>query len=155
MTSRILPSRLTIQAFVNGVPLPAAWITVTLPMKAKNPYRLLFGPASHDGTIIVTREDLLHEIKKIQNLFVMDYADPTVAWTGAVEVRPVNRSDIANVLIAFDIYQDSDVYPRDLSTQLTELDVRLGDFEGGRLTLTGSVDGLEEGKLVLVGQDAD
>jgi len=155
MTGPLLPLQLLLLASVNGTPLPGAWFALTLPMTAKNPYRLLFGPASSLGRLTIDREDVQREIKKVRDLFLMDYVDPGIAWTGVLEVHVLNRSDIANVLLAYDTYRVTGVYPADLPEKLTELDAALADHEAGELTVDVKMRGGEGAKVVGVVRPVD
>lgn len=149
-----LPVQLLLLASVKGTPLPGAWFAITLQMTTKNPYRLLFGPASQDGALAIGREDILREVKKVRDLFLMDYIDPSLGWTGGLEVHALSRSDIANVLVAYDTYRASGVYPPDLSERLTQLDVALADHEAEELTVTVTMKGGEGVKIVAVARPA-
>lgn len=154
MMGPTIPIQLVLLASLAGAPLPGAWFAVTLPMRTKNPYRLLFGPASLSGAITITRDDILREVKKVRDLFLMDYDDPSIGWTGRMEVRALNRSDIANVLLAYDTYASVGVYPRDLVPQLTELDTALDGHEGDDIAVQVTIEGGEGVRVSAVSQRA-
>lgn len=154
MMNPSIPLRLTLVALLAGSPLPKAWFSVTLSMKTKNPYRLLLGPASPEGVLVATRDDVLREIKKVRDLFLMDYDDPTIAWTGRLEVRVLSRSDIANLLLAYDTYGSTGVYPPDLPQQLMDLDGKLDSHEDDDVSAQISVEGGEGIQVVSVSQKA-
>jgi hypothetical protein len=123
-------------------------------MKTKNPFRLLFGPASPEGAFVATRDDIVGEIKKVRDLFLMDYDDPSIAWTGRLEVRVLSRSDIANLLLAYGTYGSAGGYPPDLPRQLMDLDAKLDSHEGDDVSAHVSVEGGAGIQVVSVSQKA-
>jgi hypothetical protein len=148
MTTPTLPTELNLVVLISGRPVPRAWIAVTLPMKSKNPYRLLFGPATADGVLAVRRADIEREVSKVRDLFLMDYSDPAIGWTGELTVHPLNRSDIANVLLAYDAFGATGFYPVGLPVMLTELDDLLSAHEGESLDVDVTYTGGEGARVV-------
>ena len=155
MTGTVLPAEVLLLALVNGVPLDGAWFTLTLPMRRKNPYRLMFGPGSPEGTLIVTRDEILREVKKVRDLFLMDYEDPALGWTGVIEVRVMNRSDIANVLLAYNTYRAADVYPSDMPTSLTQFEATLTEHDDEELTAEVQMQGGEDTRIRVLPQSVE
>jgi hypothetical protein len=137
----MLPEELHLNAYGGGMPLSGAWFVLTLQMSTKNSYRLLFGPASPEGMLTISREDIRRQVTKVRDLFLMDYVDPDIGWTGVLEVAALNRSAIANVLLAHDTYRAAGVYPNDISETLTELEVVLSNLETKKLTVTATLRG--------------
>ena len=84
----------------------------------------------------------------------MDYDDPSIGWTGLIEVRGLNRSDIANVLLAHDAYASAGVYPRELVPQLTKLDSELDGHENDDVAVKVAVEGGEGVRVTGVSQRA-
>ena len=148
----VIPFQVKLLAYLAESPLPGAWFTFTFPMKTKNPYRLLFGPASPSGELTVARDEILREVKKIRDLFLMDYDDLGIGWTGVLEVRALRRSDIADLLLAYDTYGESGSYPPDLKDRLAQLDTALDGHEGEDLTVQVRVVGGEHVRISCVSQ---
>jgi hypothetical protein len=155
MTTPTLPTELKLVVLISGKPVPKAWIAVTLPMKSKNPYRLLFGPGSDDGVLAVLRADIEREVSMVRDLFLMDYSDPASGWTGELMVHPLNRSDIANVLLAYDAFGSTGFYPVGLPGMLTELDDLLSADEGERLDVEVTYTGGEGVRVFTVSRPID
>lgn len=137
-----LPEALSVSISVNGTPLPGGWVRVTLPMRTKNPFQLLFGPSSPSGSLVISRTDLLREIQKQRDLFLMDYADPAKEWSGELLLRPLNRADVQKVLKAYALYSSTGIYPPQIEEQLLHLDEVLERAGLGEIcvTLTSSTE---------------
>lgn len=148
MTTPTLPAELNLVVLISGKPVPKTWIAVTLPMKSKNPYRLLFGPGSDDGVLAVLRADIEREVSKVRDLFLMDYSDPATGWTGDLMVHPLNRSDIANVLLAHDAFGATGFYPAGLPVMLTEFDDLLSAHDGESLDVEVTYTGGEGVRVI-------
>lgn len=150
-----IPEEVRLRATVGGAPLGGAWFSIVLPMRTKNPYRLIFGPASPSGGLVIRGENLLQEIGKIQDLFLMDYVDVDVGWTGRIEVRAMNRVDIGNLLLAYDTYGRVGIYPPGMVSSVTELEDILENHEGESLRVEASLSSVDESgaELIAVAQE--
>src|ERR1700674_570984 len=66
----------------------------------KNPCGLVFGPSDEQGRIVVMRDQIIGEARKTLELFLMDYGDLEIEWTGKLRVTPMNRKSIERALLA-------------------------------------------------------
>src|SRR5439155_21669855 len=77
------PTPIEVHCAIGEEPLSGAWVTLTLPMRSKNPYRLLFGPADAGGVIRISSDELRAKARAAIDFFPIDYSNFPEAWTGA------------------------------------------------------------------------
>lgn len=140
MKSPQFPTSIRAKADVDGEPLAMAWFLVTLQMTQKNPYRLLFGPALPDGTLRITRDAINSQVQRVRDLFLMDYVDPSLAWSGRMEIAPMDRVAIERVLSTYSVYGGAGVYQPEMQEHLLELADILASIEGRTLSVDVAVE---------------
>lgn len=138
-----MPRQVRVTALLDDQPFQDAWLALNLNMSLKNDYGLLFGPTDAAGELVISDDDLQEQIQRQLDLFPMDYASPKSAWTGSMRIRVLNRSDVANLQMAYDTWKDLDLYPEDLPSHLSRLDALLSANEGCRLSARADVPGGE------------
>src|SRR5713226_6616807 len=82
-----VPSSLSIACRLDNEPLEGAWVMLTLLMEWKNPIYLRFGPSDSDGTITISRDDLVAEAQGFVVPSPMDYIGFPGGWTGQLAVE--------------------------------------------------------------------
>ena len=129
-----------VSCFVGGLPLPGAYLTVTLATLRKNPFHLAFGPADESGRVEVSRDDLILEGRKTADAFPMDYGHPEGDWSGRLVVEPMNRADIERALSAFELWQAGLDFPAGYRDGLHAFSERLGHHVGEALDARVEID---------------
>jgi hypothetical protein len=122
------PTPIEVHCAIGEEPLSGAWVTLTLPMRLKNPYRLLFGPADAGGVIRISSDELRAKARAEIDFFPMDYSSFPEAWTGAVEVDVLDVNGVHRVRSAMDLWGDA-FYPPDFNRVLTEYEENLHQLD--------------------------
>jgi hypothetical protein len=120
-----VPDRLAITAHISGRALSGAFFEIELPMRRKNSFRILLGPADEGGTASLSQNELLAKAKQEEELFPMDYVDLQSGWTGEVVVASVNRAAVRRLRSAFATWSQTGGYPEGFLQLLDDLDARL------------------------------
>lgn len=130
----VFPSEMAVTALLDDQPMGKAWLVVELEMDHKNDYGLLFGPTDASGKLVIKDMDLRQQAKKQLDLFPMDYVSPEGAWTGAMKIRVLNRTDVVNLQNAYETWKDAGLYPADFPLHLSRLQAQLEANRDRRLS---------------------
>ncbi len=105
-------------------------------MRAKNTYRLFFGPADDSGRIVIDRAAFEREIAATLETGLMDYA-PLTAWTGDLVVSALNAEDVDRALGGYATWGSvKHLYPPDFRVLMKTLRERLTADPSAYLTVT-------------------
>lgn len=86
-----IPARIKVVVAAGERHIPGMFVMLRFVMARKNHFDLLFGPSGQGGEIEVTREQVLEEVHKSMELFLMDYSDIESYWTGKLQVTTKSR----------------------------------------------------------------
>jgi hypothetical protein len=96
---------LRVTLFVDGEPLPGAWVVVHLGTTKKNAHGFLAGPTDDDGRVDVPRHQIEERIADELARSPMDYGG-LEAWDGLINVEPLTQESAAGVLEAIRLWDD-------------------------------------------------
>lgn len=108
-------------------------------MVRKNDYRLLFGPAASDGSIVITAEQLRSQIRLEQQTGLMDYLHLD-AWLGLITVRPLDADGVRRAMAGHGVWGEAlpEGFPPDFVPQMRRLLDEVGDAQDGELRVQAS-----------------
>lgn len=149
MNEYSIPAEINVTVLLDESPLPGAWVFLTFLMRRKNPYQLIFGPSSEAGDILISCDDMTNQIHKVRGLALMDYVDLSTAWTGIIEIRPLNLSDVERALGAYQIYGGTGFYPPRFVEDMEILEQKFEKYGSGELTVQVVFEGSDGIKLVV------
>lgn len=130
MSTAALPQKFVILSQVGGQPLGRAWFEFELPMRRKDSYRLPVGPADPSGELRIGDAQLRAAVKRVGDLFPMDYVGIDGGWTGEILVHPVDRVALTRLRGAYATWGHTGSYPRDFPKRLDELEGTLASLRG-------------------------
>jgi hypothetical protein len=102
---------LTVGCFLDGVPLPGAWVLVHVGMLRKNPFGSRSGPANEQGILLVTGAELVRAANADRNFALTDYGDPESECSGEVSVEPVGLASADRAMSAYQRFRGVIEYP--------------------------------------------
>ena len=106
-----VPEKVTITIVVEGRPLAGVPVNLTFVMGKKNNHGFVFGPSDVSGRICISGDEIRREARKTMELFLMDYADIDVHWTGRMMATPINRDAIKGALSAYRLFRSYEFPP--------------------------------------------
>lgn len=77
---------------------------------------------------------MTHQVEQQLALSIMDYVSPQGAWTGSIKISVLNRTDVANLQMAYDIWKDAGIYPPDFPSQVSRFETVLDKSENRTLS---------------------
>lgn len=86
-------------------------------MRAKNDFSFTAFLDS-SGIAVIAGTELSKKFAEDRNLFLMDYSNAEVDFTGEITVHLMGREEIAKALEAYDIYSPSMPYPEGYKERL-------------------------------------
>ena len=95
-----VPAKIETTIKTDGQEMKGVSVMLKFLTARKNPYDLVFGPSDEQGRIVVMRDQIIGEARKTLELFLMDYGDLEIEWTGKLRVTPMNRKSIERALLA-------------------------------------------------------
>jgi hypothetical protein len=107
---------------VSGHPVAGLLVRVAIAPTRKNGFISFHGPSDEDGSITVTREDILRAADRTVGLALMDYGDPEADAAGSLHVVPLDRQAIANALEGYERYKRYAVFATGYRDLLVEAD---------------------------------
>ena len=81
---------------------PGLAVGIRFGMKSKNGFFLIV--FIYDKALTLSQEDLLTEFDQVRNVFVMDYADPRVAFDGNIQSDVLTETEIRAAIKAYHQY---------------------------------------------------
>ena len=130
-----LPERIEVAVTVDGKPLEGQFINLTIVTTFKNNFHLLFGATADDGKLVITRNRIISEALRDQELFVMDYGDPESHFSGEIVVSILGKKAIERAIDAYYIFKDAIGFPPDYLGQLHRAHKILAALEGKEISL--------------------
>jgi hypothetical protein len=115
---------------LDGVPLPGALVRTRIPMRAKNDFDFCLGPTDEDGTLRLTRDQLVDRAMKEKAFFIMDFLDPEFDRIGPLEVLPMSVDDVDLACEAYERFHDVFEYPPNYLENLKKYKRILGTRSG-------------------------
>ena len=106
-----LPNKLLITCSANGRPLPDELVLITIKSAHKNNFDLVFGPTDTNGSLLVTRGELIKQAMDEKSIAQMDYGDPEHDFAGEIIVAPMTPEDIDRALKAYKFFREFTAYP--------------------------------------------
>ncbi len=106
-----LPNKLHITCSANGRPLSDELVLITIKSARKNNFDLVFGPTDTNGSLLVTREELIKQAMDEKSIAQMDYGDPEYDFAGEIVVAPMTLEDIDRALKAYKFFREFMAYP--------------------------------------------
>jgi hypothetical protein len=124
MSGPLPPDTITIELRADGLPWPGGWALLRVPMSAKNDFNLVVGPADDAGVITRSWADVVADCDRQRDLFLMDYGDPRILWSGSVAVEPMDSEAVYRVLDAYRVFGPA-FYPPGFESAMRSLRARL------------------------------
>lgn len=107
-----VPSHLTLQSRVNGLPFSGVFCLVRLKALRKNDFTAIIGPTRNDGILRVGWNEIVEQILDDIRLGQMDYASLSNDFSGDIEIEPLNIRCLKGALDAYQIYRGIGRYPK-------------------------------------------
>ncbi len=133
-----LPDESIVTCKADGEPMMGLLVMVTLEMRKKNDYHVLFGPSDRQGRIQVRKSEILEKIREEQSLFPMDYEGEEFRGE-SLRVEPMGLRDLESALKAYEVYGPEAGYPERYREVLTGAWETLYRLRPRRLELDVSV----------------
>jgi hypothetical protein len=112
---RPLPENISLRAV--GPSPDGLAISLYFEMSIKNNFGYL-AFLGHDGTATISKKELTDQFDEERNMFLMDYVDPRVAFTGKITAKVLGVEGIVRALEAFTLYRKHVAYPMDYEKNL-------------------------------------
>jgi hypothetical protein len=106
-----LPEQIEVSVSVDGKPLGGVLIHLTIVTTFKNDFVLLFGPTGVDGKLVISRDEMIREALREQELFIMDYGDPEIHFSGVVLVAVFGKDAIKKAIDVYPDFKDAFEFP--------------------------------------------
>jgi hypothetical protein len=102
MIGASLPDRIHIEVSSRKQPIGGLLILTRIVMDEQNDYFGIFGPTDDLGFLTITKDELLGAAAVTRDFYAGEYADPTTAFAGLVEVRVLDEPGVERALEAHD-----------------------------------------------------
>ncbi|HEX6650321.1 MAG TPA: hypothetical protein VF075_12300 [Pyrinomonadaceae bacterium] len=131
-----LPEQIQLIATVDGNPLPGVLIQVSIVTSFKNNFHLLFRPTDDQGSVVITRGEMIKEALRDQQLFIMDYGDPETDFAGELVISIFGRERLKGAIKVYPDFKDVADYPPDYLNNLHRAQEILGNLGGKEILLS-------------------
>ena len=122
-----LPKRISVRT-THSSPEGLA-VILLFKMKSKNDFSYIVFLDSN-GIAEVFREDILKHFDEQRNVFIMDYIDPRIGFTGEMSAHILSSSELKGALSAFQMFRDKLWYPSKYEERLNKA-IAQGQDSGG------------------------
>ena len=86
-------------------------------MREKNAFSYLVFLDSH-GDAEISGEELLRAFDEERNIFIMDYIDPRIGYTGKMDCRMLDPNELQRALDAFQMFRGKMSFPANYEEHL-------------------------------------
>jgi hypothetical protein len=127
-----LPEHIEVTVKAGGEPLEGLLIQLSILTTFKNNFVLLFGPTGVDGKLIINRDEMITQALRDQELFMMDFGDPEIHFSGELLVSVFGKEAIARAINVYPDFKDVYEFPTGHLDQLHrafQILANLGDQE--------------------------
>lgn len=85
-------------------------VSLCFEMKEKNnfTYTVFLGPS---GSVEISGGELLRTFNEDRSMFITDYVDPRVGFTGRITARVLNTSELHSAIKAFEVFRGKCSFP--------------------------------------------
>lgn len=108
---------LTITCRADGIEQEGLLVSLSLRMRRKNDFRMIFGPSDPSGQITVNSNEIESEVESAYTLFPMDYGDIS-EFKGEVVLAVLDCPQLESAIRAFDLFHKVSSYPPDFRDKL-------------------------------------
>jgi hypothetical protein len=115
----LLPEKLTATCKADGEPVSGLLVDLTVKMRRKNDFHMVFGPSDGEGTITIHNLEILGQVETDQRLFEQDYADLHY-FSGELLLEPMDQRSLESAYHAYEIYRAAVPFPSDYPDKLRE-----------------------------------
>jgi hypothetical protein len=112
-----LPDAIHVRVLSNQTPLASLLVLTRIVMHELNDYWGVFGPTGADGSVSVTRADLVQSAERTRSYLPEEFADVETHLAGLIEVRIMDEPAIERALEAADALPEFP-YPPGYAEQL-------------------------------------
>ena len=95
-----LPDAIHVRVSANNAPLGSLLVLTRIVMHELNDYWGVFGPTGADGSLTITRADLLQSAQRTRGYYQEEFADLETNLAGLIEVRIMDEPAIDRALEA-------------------------------------------------------
>ena len=113
-----LPEQIEVTVKADGKPLEGVLIQLSILTTFKNDFVLIFGPTGVDGKLIINRDEMITQARRDQELFIMDYGDPEIDFSGELLVSVFGKEAIKRAIDVYPLFKDAFEFPTGYLTQL-------------------------------------
>ncbi|HUW20061.1 MAG TPA: hypothetical protein VMW16_12235 [Sedimentisphaerales bacterium] len=139
MTS-ILPERIECVVTHEGSPVQGLMLEAQLKTTRKNPHQVLFGPTDALGRVVLLRSEIEEWAASELYMAIMDFDPLEHAFSGIIELRVINKKELADAVEAYEAYKEETSYPQGYLSNLHKArEILEGMADGACFHISASV----------------
>lgn len=147
-----LPEWIEVTVRADGKPLQGVLMRLCVLTTFKNDFYFRFGPTDDNGRVVITRDEMIAQAKRDQELFIMDYGDPEIHSAGELVISIFEREQLKRAIEVYPDFKDVVAFPSNYLNQLQRAQEILANLVGKTISVDVT---LEEVSKFVVRIDTD